>query len=444
MWFALSPSRARRLDLPESFVGGSDDDPIAGAVALSPVPWWGGFQDENLAALMETVLADNLTIARAAERLVAAEALAGAARSDFLPTLDGTGSAALRTDGTDNAALGLSASQVIDTNGRLQRNSERARADLLAARYTLDDTRRLTAATVARLYVEARRTSARLALLDASLELQRRTLYIVERRADAGLSADLDVRRATADLARTRAQRGRLALQQAQALNQLSVLMGQPAGMGPDYLQAANTPSAGDEVSLGLTYAAPIGSDQPADLLRRRPDLRLAEARLMAATAAIGIEAADLYPSVRLPGSLSLDLSNGAADDLVGSIAAIIDIPILDYGRRRAELTAAEANAAAAALAYREAFLGALQEVETGFVAIASAEATRADLVQAVTASEQAFGQLNALYREGLASFIDVLDAQRTLIDSREALVDSEADFATAIIDLQLALAAPI
>jgi NodT family efflux transporter outer membrane factor (OMF) lipoprotein len=429
------------LPVPERFAG----DPQSGAPAPADTgtPWWDGFSDPVLSDLVETALADNLSVAQAAQRLAAAEALAGAARSDFFPTLDGDITGVARSDGTDAAEAGLAATQIIDINGRLRRAEDRARAQALAARYDLADTRRLTAASVASLYVELRRTRARLALLDASLDLQQRTLDIVERRAEAGLSADLDVRRAAADLARTRAQRGGLALQRARALNGLSVLLAQAPGdaLGAFDLELETEGDAA--AALGLSYDGAIRAGVPADLLRRRPDLRAAEADLVAATAAIGVEAADLYPSLRIPGSLSADLTDGAGEDVIAAISAVIDVPIFDLGRRRAEVRAAEARAAEAALAYEQALLDALREVETGFVAIESVRATLADLDTAVAESEQAFSQLNALYREGLASFIDVLDAQRTLIDSREAFVDSEADLASAVIDLQLALAAP-
>jgi len=302
--------------------------------------------------------------------------------------------------------------------------------------------RRVTAASVASLYVEARRAEARLALLDASLELQQRTLDIVELRADAGLSADLDVRRAAADLARTRAQRGALTLQLASARNALSVLIAQAPGREIDGLDLS--PDAGassDTFDLAYDGALPVGA--PADLLRRRPDLRAAEARLRAAVAGIGVREAALYPSLRLPGAISADLADGAGDAIAASLSAVLDVPLFDFGRRRAELTAAEARAAEAALGYELAVLNALQDVETGLVAIESVEARLADLEIAVAESERAYEQLNALYREGLASFIDVLDAQRQLIASREALVDSRADLAEAVIDLNRAIAAP-
>lgn len=402
--------------------------------------WWTGFSEPELDALVETALTRNLDIRQSAERLVAAEALAGAARSDFFPTLDASADANLRTSGRDTASAGLSFSQIVDVNGRLRRTEERARATVLATRFELTDIQRLTAATAVSLYVDARRARARLTLLDTSLELQQRTLDIVERRAEAGLSADLDVRRATADLARTRAQRGALQLQDVRARNALSVLLGQAPGGVLDAL-SARTDAPSD--ALGLSYDAVIPVGVPADLLRQRPDLRAAEARLIVATADIGVQQADLYPALRLPGAVTADLSDGPGDAIAASLSAVLDVPLFDFGRRQAEVDASQARAAEAALAYQQAVLGALEEVETGLVAIESVEARLTDLEIAVTESERAYDQLNALYREGLASFIDVLDAQRTLIGSREALVDSEADLADAIIALNLALASP-
>ncbi len=419
---------------PQSYSRALDRD----AQSLAGAPWWTGFNAPGLNALIETALAENLDIREGAQRLAAAEALAGAARSDFLPTIDGEAAATVRTGGSEAASAGLSVSQVIDTNGRLRRALERDRAELLATRLELDDIRRLTAASVASLYVEARRARARLALLDASLDLQQRTLDIVELRATAGLSADLDVRRAAADLARTRSQRGALELQQARARNALSVLLGRAPGGA---LEALAPDGDAPSDALGLSYGGAIAVDTPADLLRRRPDLRAAEARLIAATAEIGVQQADLYPSLRLPGSISADLTGDANDAVTASLSALLDIPLLDFGRRQAEITAAQARAAQAALAYERTVLRALEEVENGLVAISALEARQADLQIAVTESERAFSQLNALYSEGLASFIDVLDAQRTLIASREGLVDSQADLAAVVIDLNVALA---
>lgn len=411
-------------------------DESSGAVSAST--WWSGFEDPTLARVVEAALEANLDVAQSAQRLAAAEALLGAAGSDFLPTVDGGASYALRSTGADSAGASLSLSQVIDTNGRLRRAQERAAAERLAAQFSLEDIRRLTAASAATLYVDLRRARTRLALLDTSLELQQRTLDIVEQRAQAGLSADLDVRRATADLARTRAQRGALELQEARARNGLAVLIAEVPGQ-PLAVLANEGDASTEALDLGYRAALPVGT--PTELLRRRPDLRVAEARLVAATADIGIQAADLYPSLRLPGSINADFYDGLSTNLTASLSAVLDIPLFDFGSRRAELTAAEARAAEAALGYQQAVLSALEDVETGLVAIESVQARLADLEIAVDEGERAYGQLNALYREGLASFIDVLDAQRTLIGSREALVDTQANLASAIIELNLALA---
>lgn len=421
---------------PEPDAFSRSPDEASGAVSAST--WWSGFEDPALARVVETALESNLDIAQSAQRLAAAEALLGAARSDFLPTIDGGASYALRSTGADSAGASLSLSQVIDTNGRLRRAQERAAAERLAAQYSLEDIRRLTAASAATLYVDLRRARTRLALLDTSLELQQRTLDIVVQRAQAGLSADLDVRRATADLARTRAQRGALELQEVRARNGLAVLIAEVPGQPLDVLAGEGDAST-EALDLGYTAGLPVGT--PTELLRRRPDLRVAEARLVAATADIGIQAADLYPSLRLPGSINADFDDGLSTDLTASLSAVLDIPLFDFGRRQAELTAAEARAAEAALGYQQAVLSALEDVETGLVAIESVQARLADLEIAVDEGERAYDQLNALYREGLASFIDVLDAQRTLIGSREALVDTQANLASAIIDLNLALA---
>lgn len=420
-------------------------EPAAFSRTLAPGPsgyseadWWTGFEDPVLTSVVETALDANLDIAQASQRLAAVEALAGAAGSDFLPTIDGGASYRVQSTGADTSGAALSISQVIDTNGRLRRLQERARADLIEAQFSLEDVHRLTAVSAASLYVDLRRARKRLALLDASLALQQRTLDIVVQRAQAGLSADLDVRRATADLARTRAQRGALELQEARAQNGLAVLLARTPG-APLALLMDEQGQASEELALAYAQAVPVG--RPTDLIRRRPDLRASEARLMAATAEVGIQAADLYPSLRLPGTISADFSNDLSTDLTASLGAVLDIPLFDFGRRQAELTAAQARAAEAALAYQSAVLEALEEVETGLVAIESAQTRLADLQVAVAEGERAYDQLNALYREGLASFIDVLDAQRTLIGNREALVDTQASLAAAIIDLNLALA---
>ena len=422
------------LAAPDAYAAG-----MAGGEGPSGPAWWRGFEDGALNALVVDALSGNLTVGVAEARLEEALALARAERSDPFPRVDGFAEAGL-TEGISGGlgsgqetVGGLSFGFVPDLFGRRRRELEAARAAAAAERFGLDDARRLVTAQVAGTYLELRRTDARLALLEDSLDLQNRTLEIVRLRAEAGLAADLDVQRALADLAQTRAQRGPLAASRAQADTLLAVLTARPPG------EQLVEPTGGAAVP---SYAGEVAAGVPADLLRVRPDLRAAEADLVAATARVGAEVADLYPSFSLPGAVTADIgsSEALAGGVLAAITAVLDVPLLDGGRRRAEVRAARARADAALLSYERALLVALRDVETALVAIESAEARRADLAVAVEASERAFRQLQALYTEGLASLIDVLDAQRQLITSREAFVNSEAELAASVVDFYTAL----
>lgn len=401
--------------------------------------WWAGFESPDLSRLIETGLDQNLTVAAALARLEAAEARIGAARAGLFPAIDGEVSVDAQTEPgggeVDSAAQGgVLLSWTPDLFGRQRRAIEAARADAASQAALAADLKRLTAAAIASAYLDLARVQARFELLDTSLDLQRQTLRIVEQRFEAGLSAGLDVERARADLARTQAQRGTLAVARAQALNGLAVLTGRTlSGWTPPTPTAI--PAFDREIAPGV----------PAGLIRRRPDLRAAEADLAAALARVGVARARLYPQLSLPGAITADLDPADfAGDAVVQIAAVLDVPLFDAGARRAEISASRAEARAALADYEQALLEAVADVEISLSRIAAVEARRAELARAVEASEAAFAQLDALYREGLATFIDILDAQRTLIDSREAALEADAALAQAVVDLYAALGAPV
>lgn len=414
----------------------ADYRPPAGEARL----WWRGFQDPALDALVAQALSDNFTIAAARSRFAAATALARAERADRFPSLDGFVTGETARDGGGGSetvgTIGLAGILLPDLFGRLSREAEEAAAEADAAAYFAADVRRLVAAAVALQYVELKRTQARLELLDESTGLQEQTLRVVQLRHEAGLSSNLDVRRAAADLARTRAQRGLLEIAQAEAANRLAVLIGDSPGSEPV------AKAFGAEIP---EFAGGPPRGVPADLVRRRPDLLAVEADLAAATARIGVETADLFPSLRIPGQVTAERGSSGAvvSSFVASLAATLDVPIFDAGRRRAEVRAAEAEAAARFADYRQALLDILGEVETALVSVASQTARRNELAASVRESQAAFRQSDALYREGLASLFDLLDAQRQLISSREAHVDSRAEVASAIIAMYSAVGAP-
>ncbi len=401
--------------------------------------WWTGFESPELNTLVASAIERNQSLEAARQRLLAARALVVAEESDFLPDV----SAGATLDGNiddgggigDVAGVSLGGVWLIDINGRLSAERAAAIADANAASYLVADQRRLLAAAVVNQYLELKRTSARLNLLDQSTDLQRQTLEIVQLRFEAGLSSNLDVRRAAADLARTQAQRGPLVLARTRAANALSVLTGNPPSPLPERSADADIPKfvAGPETGV------------PADLVRRRPDLLVAEADVASAAAVVGIERADLAPSFAIQGLLTG--GSGGIDDIFSSallsIGAALDLPVFDGGRRRAEVTAAERNLDAALAEYRQSLLEALSDAESGFVGIASARDRLADLNDAVAESEAAFEQSNALYREGLATLFEVLDVQRQLISSREAVIDARSDLAQAYVTLFTAIGSP-
>ena len=220
-----------------------------------------------------------------------------------------------------------------------------------------------------------------------------------------------------------------------QAMNRLSVLTGQPPGtldamLGP----SAPLPKVPAVVAIGV----------PSTLARRRPDIREAEARLHAATANVGVATASFYPDISLTGSFGLRaldasyLTNWASDFY--SFGPSISLPIFQGGRLTASLRMARAQEAEAALAYRGTVLNALQEVEDALVAYRTDRAGRNKLMEAVKSGEVALYLARDRYAHGLADFLQVLDAERTLVGSRQQLVQADVMLTNDVVALYDAL----
>ena len=194
--------------------------------------WWLGYNDPVLDTLVRQGLAANLDIDAATDRLSSAAALLRAERSDFAPSVDGTAEvgASLANDSRITATAGLFGLFNPDINGRLAAEVRAAAADYAEAEYLLADQRRIVAAAIASQYIEYRRTGAQLELLEQSTSLQEQTLRIVTLRFEAGLAANLDVRRAAADLAQTRARRGLIEIARNEAQNALAILLAESPG----------------------------------------------------------------------------------------------------------------------------------------------------------------------------------------------------------------------
>lgn len=407
-------------------------------------PWWLVFEDPVLAGLMEQGLERNLDLRVAASRWREAQAVAQGVVAATGPQVgsevEGTASEAIGGDDDDgggsllvNAAL--TGELPVDLFGGLQRTREAALARAEQQERLVAESARLTAAAIGTTYVRFRGRQRLLALTRELLELQRRTLDLVRERVASGLAPALDEVRAAAAVASLQADIGPLESDVVAQRQALSVLLAEPPGTLVDVLdQMAPIPDAATGAALGV----------PADLLRRRPDIQAAELAILASTADVGIEVADLYPQLTLPGSIILGPLGVGPDDLAAgvaaSISALLEYALYDGGLRRADVEAAEERLLQSTLLYRDTVLQAAQEVEQALLSYAGIRDRRNALRTAVDRNRTAYRQSEQLYRGGFASFIDVLDSQRELNNTLQDLALAEQNLALAMVDLYSAL----
>jgi NodT family efflux transporter outer membrane factor (OMF) lipoprotein len=316
----------------------------AGDTEAALAAWWERFADPELTALVERAARDSLEIEIAAARVAEARALRRVAGSEQLPALVLVGEATEGTARTGDMVFGaLELLFEIDVWGRVRRSVEAARADEAAA---LEDRRAVTLAVVAEVataYVEVRGLQNELRMVRQNLDAQRETLELTEAQAFVGLASDLDARRVRALTANTAAELPPLEADLAAAKYRLEVLLGEPPRALAAELDAeAPIPSAPAELLIGV----------PADLLRRRPDVRRAERELAAETARIGAARAELLPRFTLVGSIGLrseDAAEIAGGKGFGSIGPSVEWPIFAGGRILANVAAQDARTAQAA-----------------------------------------------------------------------------------------------
>lgn len=407
--------------------------------------WWRQLHDPALSALVEAALTANYDLKRALASVREARARRLLASAEYFPTLSlsvdaSRAKAGRRTGGSGGGtselySAGFDASWEPDVFGGVRRGVEAAQADLEASEASFDDARVSLTAEVALNYVELRAFQARLGIARVNLDTQTETFRITEWRAQAGLVGALDVEQARASLEQTRAQIPILETGRVQAEHRLAVLIGQaPAALAEQLAIPAAIPSTPDRVAIGI----------PADTLRQRPDVRVAERRLAAQTARIGQSEAARYPSLALSGSIGLEaftLSGlGASGAAAQTIAARIAQVIFDAGRLREQVEIQSALAAQALAAYEGAVLTALEDVENALVALARSRERAAALRTAADAARNAALLARQRYESGLIDFLTVLDTQRTVLSIEDNLASTEADSASALIQLYKAL----
>jgi outer membrane protein, multidrug efflux system len=406
--------------------------------------WWTVFGDPTLSSLAQRVAAANLDLMLAAARIRQARAAAAAAGADLGPTLDASGS--YRRSHSSTAAGGQTSSVTsdqyqavfdagweIDIFGGRRRGLEAARADLQAAEESHRDVLVSLMAETARGYIQLRGYQQQIAITRKNLAAQEHSARLTRERFQGGFVSGLDVANAEAQAATTAARMPLLESSARQTIYSLSILVGRPpAALEAELSPSGDIPGAPPEVPLGL----------PSDLLRRRPDIRQAEARIHAATARIGVAAAELFPKFTIIGSMGYQSEDSGTlfDGSFWSLGPSALWRLFASGSLRAGVEVQKALQEQEVILYRQTVLGALQEVEIALVASTKEHAHRQALVKAVAANRRAVDLSEKLYAEGLTDFINVLQAQQSLFGTEDALVQSTAAVSTNLVALYKAL----
>ena len=330
---------------------------------------------------------------------------------------------------------GFDASWEIDVFGGIRRSVEAADADVAAMEENRRDVLVTLVSEVALNYIQLRGYQRRLAIANENIEAQQGTLELTQKRYESGFTSQLDVAQAQTQLANTRSQVPLLATAIRQSIYQLSVLLGQmPASLQQELSTETPLPKVPIDIPIGL----------PSDLLRRRPDIRIAERQLAAATARIGVATADLFPRFSLTGSFGSQSRNVNylldRNSLMFSIGPAVSWPVFDGWRIRSNIEVSNAQQEQTLTQYEKTVLTAFQEVENALVAYTNERIRHQTLIEAVEASEQSKNLSNELYTRGMAAFLNVLEAQRTLYASQDALVESETTVITDLIALYKSL----
>ena len=412
------------------------------------VAWWEVFGDPKLNRLVEEAHRTNNNLEIAAVRILESRAQLGIATGLRYPqaqTAAGNATYVSPSEAGGSAgdfwdfSLGASVSWEIDFWGRYRRGIESANAALLATMAGYDDVFVLLTAQVAQTYATIRLTEEQLRIAKQNIEIQRRSYEIVDVLARLGDKSALDRQQALTLLLGTEATLPILEAALQQAKNALSSLLARPPGDLTEFL--------GEEGTLPvLTVDLVVGI--PADLLRRRPDVRTAELNAMAQNALVGVATADLYPSFSLFGFLGLsaggpgidlgDLFSG--DSLNWNVGGSFIWPFLNYGRIRNNIRVQDARLQQALIAYRETVIQAAREVEDAMAGYVGAM-EQDDLLQRTVESAQRSNELSMLrYKEGFSDYQRVLDAQQSLFGQQSRYINNRGAAVLAVVDLYKSL----
>ena len=421
--------------------------------------WWKLFNDSILNQLVEEAYQQNLTLQIAGLRILEARAQLGIATGNLYPQQQQIGASAAALGASDNSAntisgdldykdlnAGFTAGWELDFWGKFRRGVEAADAQYLAAIASYEDVMTTLCAEVARSYLLIRILEERIQIAKESAAIQKRSLEIAENRFEGGLVTELDVQQARSLLANTMAVIPRYQADYRKTQNALSVLLGTPPRDLTDRLHQVTTgiPQPPAEVAVGV----------PADLLRRRPDVRRAELQAAAQSALVGVTKADLYPHFTLIGSIGLQASNSpltregdsSLSDLFSSesftyfAGPSLTWDLLNYGRIKNQVRVQDARLQQLVVDYQRTVLNAAREAEDAMAEFIEGQVQAEYLVDAVTASKRSVDISALQYGEGLTGYQRVLDAQRGLRIDQDTLALVRGSVAISLVNMYKAL----
>jgi NodT family efflux transporter outer membrane factor (OMF) lipoprotein len=414
--------------------------------------WWTIFNDPVLDKLVETAYQQNLPLQIAGIRILEARAQLGIAVGGMYPQqqqatanfthseLSGSTSSAGADTSFNSAGIGLGVGWELDMWGQFARGIEAADSDLMSSVANYDDVLVSLTSSVASAYSLIRTFEERIIIAKKNVEIQERSLSITTVRFENGATTELDVQQARTLLLNTKASIPSLQIGLQQSKHALSALLGLPPGNLDSLLQGESIiPSAGSEVAVGI----------PAELLRRRPDIRIAELNAAAQSARIGIAEADLYPHFSLIGTVGLAATDAGTSDLgdlfrLDSVQATlgpsISWNIFNYGRIKNNVRVQDARLQQLITNYENTVLEALREVEDALVGFLRAKEQVVFLEESVEAAQRSVDLALLQYRDGVADFQRVLDTQQSLVSQQDLLTSSRGEISTSLIDMYRAL----
>jgi multidrug efflux system outer membrane protein len=431
-----TPKTFARADSPEFSIHGVE------------VNWWTLFKDKQLNTLVDQTIQHNFSLRAARANILEARALYLQTVLNLAPivTSHANYTDQKRSVGALNNLsyapralklynVGFDALWELDIFGRVRRSVEASNDEVEIQEATLRDLSVSLIAEVARNYFELRGLQNQLAVALKNTENQTKTLEITRIRLEGGRGTELDTSRATAQLDSTRAIIPPLEAGIYRAIHRLSVLTGQlPDTLTKTLLISAPLPKIPEIIQIG----------NPAELLRRRPDIRIAERSLAAATASIGVATADLFPRVTFVGTIALEASMLSAVGAKGSDSYLLGPRIswaaFDLGHVYARIKAANANAESSLAQYQQTVLNALEETENALENYNRERARQALLFSAAQASVRAEELAQLRFNEGVSDFLTVLDTELRLLDDQDKLAQSETTTATALAAVYKAL----